>query len=123
MALRDDLLKLRGYIDALLESQAAVDGIEAVENPPAPPDPVAALRSIRNIVLAGSDDKAELMGTMEAEPVVDVDALRELGVLASTANAMIAARDSIRDAALALSAQVDQPPIVMPPEKLPPVGG
>lgn len=109
MALRDDLVKLRSYIDALIQG---LDGLAGAEPPPTPPapDPQDYLVAARNSVLAGSGDKAGLFGTLVEAPVVTSQELRDLGLLASQADAIIAARDGARAQALALADQIGEAP-------------
>jgi len=66
--MRDDLLRLRAWIDALLAAQAAADEPEPEQ--PEKPDLDAWRTSVRNRILAGSGDKAALLGTLSTEPTI-----------------------------------------------------
>ena len=64
---------------------------------------VSALVSARNIALAGSGDKAALMGTLSTEPVLQDKDLIEIGIEEKLAEDIIKERDTIRIDALALT--------------------
>jgi hypothetical protein len=100
-----NLRKLRAYLDALLQASEVL-----AEEPPKPVeaksvDLAAWAVSQRNRVLAGSGDKADLLGTLSTAPVVDDKVLAAVGADAEIAKAIITARDELRSAALALTAE------------------
>ncbi len=101
MAFYDQLRKIDAYFDAL---QAAKDVIAQAENitQPEPVDVVALKTSLRNQVIAGSGDKAAFFGTLTTEPTVTQADLELMGLKSLHAGAVIAERDRLRTAALAL---------------------
>jgi hypothetical protein len=102
MAIEDGAQKLAAYCQVLCDANNA---LSSGQNPPADPPPldVAAYRLMfRNIILAGSADKLAFMGGLTQAPTVTAATLTGLGFTVSTANAIIAERDRIRAAALAL---------------------
>jgi len=105
----EEVIKLRNYLDALIDAEAVL-----AEPPPQPVEAVAVDLDAwkvaqRNRVLAGSGDKAALLGTLSTAPTVDDKALAALGADAEVAKALIAARDATRAAALALTAVAVKP--------------
>lgn len=61
-----------------------------------------AVVSARNLVLAGSGEKAELLGTLSTEPTADSKALEAAGLDAAAAAALLVKATELRAAALAL---------------------
>ena len=103
----EKLLKLRAYLDA------AISAIQAAEAPPLDPQlPVeftAYKTSIRNRILAGFGEKAELLGTLTTEPVADAKSLVTAGLDEKTADEILTACAEARSVALALDAELSKP--------------
>jgi len=116
--LRDQLRKQVAYSQALLDAEEVLASAPSEEIAPVP-DPIdlVALRtSIRNRVLAGSGDKAAILGTLSTEPAKDAKTLSaELDIYPSLAEAMVEEAGRLREAALALDLTPDKEPFVIAP--------
>lgn len=98
-----EIIRLRNYLTSLIDAEATL----------AEPEPklvdaqtvdIDAWKLIqRNKLLAGSGDKAALLGTLSTEPEVTEKALTDLDVYPSLAADIVKRRDEIRTAALALT--------------------
>lgn len=99
----EELVKLRNYLDALIQAEAilAEPAPEPVEAKAV--DLAAWQTAQRNRVLAGSGDKAALLGTISTAPVVDEKALTDLDVYPSLAADIVKRAGEIRATALALT--------------------
>ena len=99
--------KLRAYCDALLAAKSATDSAQ-----PKPEEPQAVVDSWRretsNLVLAGSGDKAALLGTLSSEPTVDAAQLCTLGLDADTAAEIVDDATAARAEALKRRAEIGQ---------------
>jgi len=96
--------KLRAYCDALLKTRSVAD--ESEPEQPEKPDLDAWRTSVRNRILAGSGDKAALLGTLSTEPTVTAADLRDAGLLSTTAAELIAERDQVRAIALQRDSEI-----------------
>jgi hypothetical protein len=104
-----ELRKLRAYCSELIAAhevlaEPAPEAKEAVAV-----DLAAWKLSQSNRILAGSGEKAELLGTLSTEPTVKAGDLTKLDVYPSTEAELLAARDDIRKAALELRLPVAVP--------------
>ena len=100
----DNLRKLRSYLDALIVASEVLAEPEPKAVEAVPVDLEAWKLSKRNRILAGSGDKAEILGTLSTPPTVDDKALAAVGADPEVSKAIITARDSFRADALALTA-------------------
>lgn len=96
-----ELKKLRAYLDALIQAEAVL--AEPEPQAPEPVDVAAWNVSRRNRILAGSGEKAELLGTISTEPVVTDKTFIDLDV-PNLADGIVKRAAEIRSAALALTA-------------------
>ena len=102
---RNKLTRLRDWCEALLAADSAISEPEPEQ--PEPVDLDAWRISVRNRVLAGSGEKAALLGTLSTKPTVkaaDIDAALGAGVSAE--------RDRLRAAALARTAAEAEPKVL-----------
>lgn len=97
-----ELKKLRGYCDALIRAQEVLAEQAPEDQPKAPAELAAWKLSQSNLILAGSGEKAEILGTISTEPVVTAEDLTSLDVCPSMADELVAAAADIRTQALAL---------------------
>ena len=108
MSIYDNARKTIEYLTALIEAHDAIESGKAVA--PVMEDKQGAVMAqkttARNIALAGSGAKAELMGTIEDEPTLDAQALIDVGIDEKTAAEIIIARDGIRADAIAMDAKI-----------------
>ncbi len=107
-----ELRKLRTYCDELILAHEVLAEPAPASTPEVKPDLAAWKLSRSNRILAGSGDKAALLGTLSTAPVVDEKALTDLDVYPSLAAELVKARDEIRVAALALRTPVKPPAVV-----------
>ena len=99
-----ELRKLRAYCDALIEAHAVL--AEPPPEAPAAVDLAAWQTAQRNRVLAGSGDKAALLGTLSTAPTVEPGNLTKLDVYPSMEAELLAAAADCRAKALALTVGV-----------------
>jgi len=101
---RDKLVKVVAWGKALLAADAVL--AEPEPEQPEPVDVLAWRTSLRNQVLAGSGEKAALLGTLSTEPTVsDAEVDKALGA------GMAAERDRLRLEALALEVDTNPEPV------------
>ncbi len=95
----DEVRKLHNYLGVILAAEAVL--AEPEPQAPEPVDVEAWKVSQANRILAGSGDKAALMGTLSTAPVVVEKTLTDLDVYPSLAADLVKRRDEIRATALA----------------------
>lgn len=103
---RESIRKLIAYLDGLCVADEAVEAGKKVGTEPEMPKETVEQQktSYRNIALAGSGYKAEIMGTLTTEPTVAAKELTALGLDTKTADELITKRDMVRADAVALTA-------------------
>jgi len=97
-----ELKKLRAYCDALIAAQAVLAEAPPEYQPEVKVDLTAWKLSQSNKILAGSGDKAALLGTLSTEPTVKEGDLTKLDVYPSMEAELLAAAADIRSKALDL---------------------
>jgi len=104
-----ELRKLRAYCDVLIAAHEVLAEPVPEPTPEVKVDLAAWKLSQSNRILAGSGEKAELLGTLSTEPTVKAGDLTKLDIYPSMEEELLAARDEIRVAALALREPVAVP--------------
>lgn len=99
----EEVIKLRNYLDTLIQAEAVLAEPEPKPVEAQPVDLDAWKLIQRNKLLAGSGDKAALLGTLSTEPAVTEKALTDLDVYPSLAADIVRRAGEIRTAALALT--------------------
>lgn len=102
----DKIRKLHNYLGAILAAEAVLAEPEPKQLEPV--DLTAWKTSQANRILAGSGDKADLLGTLSTEPVVVEKSLTDLDVYPSLAADIVKRAGEIRVAALAKVAPAEQ---------------
>lgn len=106
MTVYEQARKAIAYLTALCDAHDAVESGKAIDTAKpesAPVDTTAQKTTAQNIALAGSGDKAALMGTISTEPTITSKELVDAGIDEKLAVEIITERDAIRADALALT--------------------
>ena len=104
-----ELRKLRAYCEVLIAAHEVLAEPAPEPTPEVKVDLAAWKLSQSNRILAGSGDKAALLGTLSTEPTVKAADLTDHDVYPSMAEELVQAAADIRVAALALRAPVAVP--------------
>lgn len=112
------LQKQRAYIEALLVAHEAVERGKALTAEKEQSQDINTIReSCANVAIAGEGVKAELCGTLEAEPTATVESLVAWGFDEKVAEDMVAAGKAIHADALELRKPIAVAAIEEPPEE------
>lgn len=98
--------KLHSYLGALIQAQDVLAEPAPEDVPEQKADLAAWETSRRNRILAGSGDKAALLGTLSTPPTVDAKALADLGLPVADADAVVAEVQTIRTTLTAVAPKV-----------------
>jgi hypothetical protein len=93
------LAKRNAIEKALLDAHSAKIAYEASIETPAPVDP----RQARNAIIAGSGEKARLLGDISTEPTYTADDLEAFGFARADAEAIISEATALRTFATAVA--------------------
>ena len=104
-----ELKKLQSYCGELIAAHEVLAEPAPEATPEVKVDLAAWKLSQSNRILAGSGDKAALLGTLSTEPTVKATDLTALDVYPSMADELVKAAGDVRIAALALRAPVAVP--------------
>jgi hypothetical protein len=107
---RDGLARLQRLLAAVSEGLAAAEEMDRQAAPAPLADPAAAARSLRNRVLAGAGEKAEMFGTLTTAPTLAAEQLVELGLTPEAAADVIDLAAEARQKALELDSVADAAP-------------